>query len=276
MSSQNIIHVTESNFDFEVLEYSQHNPVVVDFWAEWCVPCKMLDPILQKLAEENHGEFRLAKVNIDENQQLAYRFNIRSIPMVKAFRNGEIVSEFSGMLPEPKIREFLNRVIPKTSDLQLDKANSLLLAENWEPAIEAFRAVLENQPGHPNALLGLAKSLLATGCGSEARDVLVYFPVSYEFSTAEKLKPLSLVLCRKEPEFSDSDTPVDAMYHRTIRLVKMGNFPAAMDGILEILRQDKNYKNGEARQVILGLFEILGHDHPTTREYQTELASILF
>ncbi len=276
MSPPDIINVTESNFEYEVIKYSHTIPVIVDFWAEWCVPCKMLDPILRKLTIEMSGDFRLAKVNVDENQSLAMRYNVRGIPAVKAFRDGNMVAQFSGVQPESKIREFLQELIPSHVNLNLDKGNSLIATEDWEEAYKTFRKVIEEHPGHPTALLGLAKCLLAQGRGIEARDILNSFPLSLEFSSAEKLKPLAEALVRFAKEKMVSDLPIEATYNHSLRLISLGNFPAAIDGILEVLRKDKNYRDGEARQVILGLLEILGPDNPSTRQYQKELASVLF
>jgi putative thioredoxin len=276
MTSHYVINVTEANFDYEVINYSKNTPVVVDFWAEWCVPCKMLDPILRKLTEEKAGDFRLAKVNVDENQSLAMRFNVRGIPAVKAFRNGSVVAEFSGVQPEPKIRQFLNEFIPTPIDLNLDKANSMLGLENWVESYNTFRQVLDERPGHARALLGLTKTLLAQGRGTEARDILNSFPVSPEFTSAEKLKSLAKALTRFEKNDLDIDDPIEVIYNHALRLISMGNLRAAMDGILEVLRVDKDFRNGEAKQVILGIFEITGPQNPTTRQYQSELASVLF
>jgi putative thioredoxin len=276
MASPNIINVTESNFEYEVIKYSHTIPVIVDFWAEWCVPCKMLDSILRKLTIERSGDFRLAKVNVDENQSLAMRFNVSGIPAVKAFRNGNMVAQFSGVQPESKIREFLRELIPSHLDLTLEKGNSLLTAENWDESYTTFRKAIDENPGHPAVLLGLAKCLLAKGLGVKARDILNSFPMSPEFSTAEKLKPLAKALIWSGKKERGLDLPIDATYQHALRLVSLGNFPAAMDGILEVLRKDKNYRNGEAKQVILGLFEILGPQNPSTRQYQKELASVLF
>jgi len=276
MNSQFVITVTEANFEYEVINFSHKTPVVVDFWAEWCVPCKMLGPILQRLAEKREGDFRLAKVNVDENQNLAMRFNIRGIPMVKAFRNGNMVSEFSGIQPETKIRKFLSDLIPTPLDLSLDKANSLLDREIWEESCTTFREVLDKRPGHPNALLGLSKALLAQGRGQEARVILISFPVSMEYSSAEKLLPLATALIDYKKSENDPDNPIEATYNHALRLITIGNLPAAMDGILEVLKNDKDYNDGEAKQVILSIFEILGVENPTTRQYQSELASVLF
>ncbi len=276
MNSANIINVTETDFDLEVLAYSQNTPVVVDFWADWCVPCKMLDPILRQLAQERGGDFRLARVNVDENQNLAMRFNVRGIPAVKAFRDGAMVAEFSGVQPEPKIRKFLNDLIPSALDLKLEKGKSMLAAEKWGQAEESFREVLDKRPGHPEGLLGLAKSLLALGKGNDARDMLNSIPPSPEFAVAQKLKPLAIALWRSANETPDYEKNLDVTYHHALRLIRLGNFPAAMDGILDLLRQEKDFRGGEAKQVLLGLFEILGPSNPTTRQYQVELASILF
>lgn len=276
MPSQFIINVTEANFEYEVVNFSHNTPVVVDFWAEWCVPCKMLDPILRKIANDYEGLFRLAKVNVDENQSLAMRFNVRGIPAVKAFRDGKMIAEFSGVQSETKIRKFLKEIIPSTLDLNIEKANSLLEAANWEQANNVFRQVVSEQPGHPNALLGIAKSLIALGRGSEARDILNSFPVSREFSSAEKLKPITKAITEYKKLNQETLNPIDLTYFHALRLVSLGNLPAAMDGILDVLRLDRNYHNDEAKQVILGIFEILGPENPITRQYQSELASVLF
>jgi putative thioredoxin len=276
MVSQFIINVTEANFEYEVINYSNNIPVVVDFWAEWCVPCKMMDPILHKITKDHEGDFRLAKVNVDENQNLAIRYNVRGIPSIKAFRDGAIVAEISGVQSEPQIQEFLRDIIPSPADLNLDKANSLMESEKWLDAGKTFRQVLDDQPGNPNALLGLSKCHLATGRATEARNILNAFPVSREFASAEKLKPLAVILSQYQKSQTEPDTALELTYFHALRLVTRGNLPAAMDGILEVLRIDKNFHDGDAKQVILGLFEILGPQNPLTREYQSELALVLF
>jgi putative thioredoxin len=276
MNQSFIIHVTESDFDYEVIQYSQKTPVVVDFWAEWCIPCKSLDPILTQLVEKRGGDVRLAKVDVDANQKLAQRFNVRSIPAVKGFREGQVISEFSGVLPEPQIQKFLDELAPSPSDLNLSKGESLLTMEEWQRAKEAFEQVLEERPRQPRALLGMVKCLLTDGQGTAALTILDDFPASREFSPAQQMRPLAIALHRVENNEQSTDEAIDAMYNRALFLIGRGNLPAAMDGLLAVLREDKRYRNGEAREVMIGLFEILGNENPITRQYRTELASVLY
>jgi len=276
MASDNIISVSEANFEYEVIAYSNQIPVVVDFWAEWCIPCKTLGPLLEKLTQESKGAFRLAKVNVDENPNLALRFHVRSIPSVKTFREGQVVSEFVGILPESKLRDFLRALAPSEHDLALEKGQSLLLREAWKEAEVAFRQFLKKSPNHPAGLLGFARSHFGQGNIQEAYSILRNFPPSKEYAVAESLMALAKTLQNLPKESGFSDDPLEATYLNSLRLVKLGNFEAAMDGILDILRQDKHYHNGESRRVLLAIFDILGDENPLTRQYRKELASVLF
>ncbi len=276
MASDNIISVSESDFEYEVIAYSKQTPVIVDFWAEWCGPCKMLGPILEKLAEEANGAFRLAKVNVDESPNLALRYSIRSIPAVKAFRDGEVVSEFMGAQPEPRVREFVRALAPSQKDLLFEKAEGLLDMEEWAGAEAAFRQFLAKSPEHPGATLGLVRTLIPQGKLREADKLLYNFPPSKEYNQAEKIMRLvkSVFWAKNYDGFSDD--PLEAAYLNALRLVSLGNFPAAMDGLLDILRQDKHFHNDEVRQVLLGIFDVLGDSNPLTRQYRNELAMVLF
>lgn len=275
MSSEFIIEVTESNFQYEVLAYSNNTPVVVDFWAEWCQPCRMLTPILEKLAQEAKGAFRLAKVNADENPNLIMQFNIRSLPTVKAFHKGQVAGEFAGAQSEGSVREFLRKLGPSPSNLQLEKGESLLKLNDWKQATDAFQKVLQSEPDDPVALLGLSKGLLAQGEYSRALAILREFPASKEFSAAENLLPLGEALAARKKETASTDD-LDAVYQRTLKLISLGNLPAALDGLLEILRQEKTYRAGQARKVTVAVLEMMDPESEETRRYRSELASILF
>lgn len=276
MASDNIIDVSEADFEYQVLAYSQHIPVVVDFWAEWCVPCRTLGPMLERLTLEAGGAFRLAKVNVDQNQNLSLRYNVRSIPAVKAFRDGKMVSEFVGMQPEPKLKEWLRALAPSSTDLLLGKGLSLISEGEWVSSQEAFQEILKVNPDSAPALFGLAKSILAQGQVDEAQRILQSLPPSREFARAEALLPLTQALIRQQNGENNHDQPLEAAYQRALRLILRGNIPASLDGLLDILREDKYFRDGEVRQVILGLFELMGDENPVTRQYRQELASVLF
>jgi len=276
MASYNIINVSEGDFEFQVLAYSQQMPVVVDFWADWCIPCRTLGPLLEKLVKEADGAFRLAKVDVDANPNLANQYKVHSIPSVKAFRDGKVMSEFTGLIPEARLRDFIRSIVPNELDLALEKSNSLYQLNQWRSAEQAYRSILEKNPENPVARLGLAKSLLIQGESDEALSILQNFPPSREYNTAQSLLPLANALSRLNNGGSPTEDPLDAAFNRSIRLIERGNLPAALDGLLDILREDKRYHDGEARKVFLGILELLGNENPLTQQYRQELSSILF
>src|SRR6185295_15422085 len=154
-----VIDVTEQDFEQEVLERSKQVPVVVDFWAEWCGPCRTLGPMIEKAVESRNGDVVLAKVDVDSNQGLAQRYGIRGIPAVKAFRDGEVVDEFTGAIPQPQVERFIDRLVPSEADA--------LVAEGDE---QSLRRALELEPGNAAAAAGLARALLQRGETQEALD----------------------------------------------------------------------------------------------------------
>jgi len=276
MASHNIINVSEGDFEYQVLAYSQQMPVVVDFWAEWCIPCRTLGPMLEKLVQEADGAFRLAKVDVDANPNLANQCKVHSIPSVKAFRDGKVVSEFTGLIPEPRLRDFIRSIVPNELDLALEKSDSLYQLKQWRSAEQAYRSILEKNPEHPAARLGLAKSLLIQGESDEVLSILQNFPPSREYNTAQGLLPLANALYRLNNGKPSTEDALDAAFNRAIHLIERGNLPAALDGLLDILREDKRYRDGEARKVFLGILELLGNEDPLTHQYRQELSSVLF
>lgn len=277
MASDNIVDVTESNFQYEVISYSENTPVVVDFWAEWCRPCKTLGPLLEKLAREAQGSFRLARVDVDANPNLALHYGVRSIPTVKAFSQGEVVAEFIGVQPEARIREFLSRLSPPSPlALAVEKGLSLLQDHEWAEAEDIFRDLLEQVPQQPEVQLGLAMALLGQGYGNEALRILRNFPASREYARAQILLPFAEVLKNFEEGRLPNETDLDVAFAQAIRLASRGNIPAAVDGLLDILRQNKNYRQGAARLMVLALLELLGPNDPQSRSYRAELAAVLF
>ena len=275
--SEHILDVDESTFEREVIERSYEVPVVVDFWAAWCGPCRVLGPVLERLAIVAGGSFRLAKVDVDASPNLAIRFGVQGIPAVRAFRQGEVAAEFAGAQPESAVRRFLERIAPSEAGQAVEKAASLLATRHWPEAEAAFRAVLDREESDSRAALGLTHALLMQGRGIEALEILDHFPPGQEWAAAERLKPLASLLASVDRgETEESGDPLTAQLYRAIRLVARGNLPAAMDGLLDILRQNKTYRKGLPKDLLLALFALLGEGDPLTREYREELASVLF
>ncbi len=275
--SPHVIDVNETTFETEVIARSRQQPVVVDFWAPWCGPCRMLGPTLEKLAREANGAWTLAKVNTDENPRVAGRFGIQGIPAVKAFRDGKVAAEFVGALPEPQVRQFIAKLGAASPGAAAagDAAAKLLAARRWAEAEAAYRKLAAT--GGAADALGLAKALLAQGKAREAEPLLDGIKDGTEIAVAEKLRPLAryLVASGSVEDVAGADTAA-AHFFRAARVLRENGVVAGMEEMLAALRRDRRFRDGEARQVMLGLLELLDEADPQKREYLNKLASALF
>ena len=275
MANEHVQEFTDANFQAEVLNSDQ--PVLVDFWAEWCQPCRVLTPLLEKVVNEAGGNLRLAKVNIDRNPNLAIQYNVRSIPTVKAFIDSQVIAEFVGVIPEQRLREFISKLVPPSPlDLEMEKAQSLLLSHHWDEAQEILADIIRQRPESNSAQLGLAISLLGLNQPDEAMRHLDMVASGRELARAELIRPYAQALQRLEKNELDEENDLDALFRNSLALAAKGKFAIAMDGLLDILREDKHYRNRLAHKSILGILEIMGGEDPLTREYRSELASVLF
>lgn len=275
----NVIEVDEATFEQDVIQKSFDKPVVVDFWAAWCGPCRMLGPVLERLASEPDSGFVLAKVDVDSNPGLAMRYDVQGIPAVKAFREGQVAGEFVGAQPEPMVRQFLKGIAPSEADRNLDTAQDLAESRRWEDAADLYRELLSEEPANTTAKLGLARALIGQGSGCQAKFYLEELRLDPPtMAQSERLLPLADYLCSLiEPtDGSEEVTVIEAQYRQAGRLLSQGNAAAALDGLLEVLRHNKDYHNGQARMVMLGIFELLGDGDPSTNVYRREMASVLF
>jgi putative thioredoxin len=277
MNSENIITVNESDFEYEVIAYSQNTPVVVDFWADWCRPCKTLSPLLERLAEESNGAFRLAKVDADVNPNLVLHWKVRTLPTVAAFSEGNMVANFVGLQPVERIREFINQILPPSpANLLVEKGDSLLASEKLEQANEAYNQALALDKQSPGALLGLMKIALRQGKPKEAFQILRVFPACREYNEAERLLPLISALEDLQNGKLLHETDLDTAFENSLRLALRGNLLASLDGMMDILRQDKHYRKDRARLVALAMLELFDQQGTLTLQYRKELTTILF
>jgi putative thioredoxin len=278
------VDVNEENFEAEVLARSTEVPVLVDFWAEWCGPCKVLGPVLEKLAGEYAGEFILAKVNVDENQQLAGAFGIQGIPAVKLFRDGDLASEFTGALPEPMLREFLGKFLPTAADKQALAAAELEAEGKVDEAKAVYQAILQADPNHGGALLGLGRLAMNGGDHDAAVNYLDRVPiVADERKEADRLLArLNLqgggsaneAVLREKIKADPND--LEARFELAQTLAGVEKYDEALGEFLAIVKADRKFKDDGARKAMIQIFEVIGSDDPLTDKYRTELAAVLF
>ncbi len=285
-ASPYVVDVNEYTFDQDVVARSHEVLVVVDFWAPWCGPCRMLGPILEQLAAEYGGRFILAKVNTDENPNLAMRYGIQGIPAVKAFLNGRVVGEFVGAQPKAMVKRFIESWLPSPADEKYAEGQRLESQGLLEQAEAAYRAALELDPDHWGATVALGRVLLAQNRSDEAEEVLRRVPegapegleaqrllAQVEFQRAAAGCP-SEAACRQR--LAENPNDLDTRYSLASLLVTQGRYAEALDEFLEIIRRDRSYKDGAARRAMLSIFETLGDDHPLTQEYRPKLAMFLY
>jgi putative thioredoxin len=262
----NVVQVTDATFAQDVLEESHRRPVVVDFWAEWCQPCRMIGPVLERLAEEHGGDFLLAKLDTDTNPQASMAFRIQGIPAVKAFRDGQMVSEFVGAIPERAIRQWLEPLLPSEADRLVEQAEQEESGGRPEEADRIYRQVLASDPDHVLAALGAGRLAIGRGDLGEARQLLEPLRPDPE---AERL--LNTI------EVSEWASPNgDGPLAQAERAAAQGRFQEALEAFLAAVANGSEEDRKQAREAMLKVFSVLGEDDPLTAEYRRRLAAALF
>lgn len=281
-----VFDATTETFETEVLQKSLQTPVLVDFWATWCGPCKTLGPMLEKLAGEYHGAFELAKVDVDKEQQIAAAFQIRSVPTVFLVKGGQIVDGFPGAVPEGQLREFLTQhgVIPlEAAPEEAETVDAPPL--DPQAQVDVLRAAIAAEPDKEELKLDLALALLQTGATAEATALIDALPANLstddravrararlEFASALQQAPAAEVL---DARIAANGDDLQARHLRGVQLLLSGQDAAALEHFLDMLRRDRTYDEGRPRKLLIDAFKVI-EDEDLVGQYRRRMASLLF
>jgi putative thioredoxin len=285
-SAPAVVDVGDADFASEVIERSARQPVIVDFWAPWCGPCRQLGPALERVVQAQGGAVRLAKVNVDQSPQVARRFGVQSIPLVIAFKNGAPVAEFVGAQPEPVLRRFVASLLPSEADKLVAEALELHAGGHANAAEERLRGALAQDPRHSEALLALARVLAERGQTAEALGLLERISaapahleqaaekLAAELRTAESAPAADLAALRARAAAAPDDLAAQLELGRALAAAR--RYEEALPALLTVVERDKGFADEGARKAMLDVFGLLGGDHPLVAEYRRKLSSVLF
>jgi putative thioredoxin len=279
-------------FAQDVIQASQQIPVLVDFWAPWCGPCKQLTPVLEKVVRAAKGRIRLVKINIDQNPELAQQLRIQSVPTVYAFLGGQPVTGFAGAQPESQIKALVDRLIGGAGGGEMDGADLLQVAQeaaehgDTHTAAQLFQQVLAEDPAQPVALGGLARCLIAERQFAEAKRLLDEAPKEVAGHVAVSGAKAALALAEEAGELGDptnllsrvqaDDDDHDARYRLATIMFLRGQAEAAMGHLVQIVKRDRTWKDDLARKQLVKFFDALGPKHPATLKGRRMLSTVLF
>ncbi len=286
MSDSPYIHnVTAEDFQTLVIENSFKQPVLVDFWAEWCNPCQVLIPIVTKLAQEYNGAFVLAKVNSDEQGELAAQAGVRSLPTVKLFVDGQVVDEFMGALPEPEIRKFLDKHIQTESDKVLNDAMQAYQEGREQDALQMLNTALANDP--QNAKLKINIASLVANQGDLDSAVALINTLSDEEKQQPDLKPIvtQIMLASQlkeagdpaelEQRIKDNPDDLEALLQLSKVHTASGNFEVAIQMLMQIMQKDRGFNDDAGRKGLIEIFDMLGGENPLVQTYRRKMFTLL-
>jgi putative thioredoxin len=283
--SEHSFDSTTASFEQDVLERSKTVPVLVDFWAPWCAPCRVLKPILEKLVVEYGGRFALAKVNTDENPEVASHYGVRGIPNVKAFVDGKLADEFTGALPESGVRQFLERLAPSPGEKLRRAAREAIARGDFEAAESMLREALALDPANAAAHVDLAELLVARQDYDGADAALAAVPehrrderaatVAAKVAVWKRGQSLPALNALKAAVDARPEDP-DARLGYAERLAAEGRLQAAMDELIEVVRRDRGEKREQARKTLVTLFGLAADQPDLVSEYRRKLSGALY
>ncbi len=278
------------NFMKDVIEASRSQPVIVDFWAPWCGPCKQLGPIIERVVRAAGGKVRLVKINVDESPELAQQLRVQSIPMVYGFVQGQPVDGFSGALPESQIKAFVERLAgpvgPTPVEAGLEQAKAAVAAGQMDVARQIYERVLGAEPENPDALAGAARCHIASGRLAAAREILDGVPTKHTNHVEIDGARAALSLAEEAGTLADPDSlrerlqanPDDhaARLDLATGLFLRGQVEAAIDALLIIVRKNREWQDQAARKQLVKFFDALGANNPVTVAGRRKLSAVLF
>jgi putative thioredoxin len=277
--------VDASNFQEIVIDGSARAPVVIDFWAPWCGPCRSLKPILEKLADEYAGKFILAKINSDENQELAAQFAVRGIPSVKAVIGGEVVDEFSGALPESAVREFLDRIIPSPAEEPRRQAADQRAAGDTAGALQTLAEASKLDPGNEKVRIDAAEILFELEQFDEVQRLLDSLSPDGQADERARRVQAALSFARSGQDGGDETAlrdriatapdDMDSRQQLANLLIAGRRYQEGLDELLEMIRRDRTWNDDAARKSVLAVFAMLGGQGELVAQYRRKLASTL-
>ncbi len=285
LNANNIVDSDMASFAEDVIAASNEQLVMVDFWAQWCGPCRSLTPLLEKLVGQYDGKLKLVKIDTDANQEIARQFGIRSLPTVFLFFKGKPVDQFMGLQPEAAIREKIDPYLVNQSDLMLQQANAAYEAGQKDAAMAFLQQLIHNEPDNEAAKLQLLQWLSLANRMEEARTVAELlskeskkspqyrgFSIKVEFSeTLVDLKDMDQLL----QELEADNENLDARFHLSLALIGAGRYPEALENLLEIIQRNRRYRDEEPRKTMIKVFEVLGGKGELVTDYRRRLARLL-
>jgi putative thioredoxin len=281
------IDISADNFRQVVIEGSRKAPVIVDFWAPWCAPCRALTPILEKLAGEYGQRFTLAKVNSDENQELAAEFGVRGIPNVKAFVDGKLVDEFSGARPEPQVRKFLERVVPSPAEtLRLQAHEIYQQTKDAASALTLLTRAVDLDPKNERAIIDSATFMVDLEKFEDAKRLLATLSPLTQMDESVSALRARMDFAASAAAAPDAESlkqriardpgDLDARLLLANLCVASEDYATALDQLLEIVRRDRAFRDDIARKTMLQVFSVLGNEGDLVSEYRRRLASAMY